>query len=89
MKLIDTQVFKQLGLCRKVDCNKCPFAFHGIMCKFKTILELAPAVEIIRCRDCENFDPEHEGGIGSCALDMNVTADDFCSQAIRNGEAEE
>lgn len=41
---------------------------------------------IVRCKDCKLFDPEHEGGIGSCGLDMNVTANDYCSKAERKDE---
>ena len=44
--------------------------------------------ELVRCKDCKLFDPEHEGGIGSCGLDMNVTANDYCSKAERK-ESEE
>lgn len=43
-------------------------------------------VEVVRCKDCKLFDPEHEGGIGSCGLDMNVTANDYCSKAERKDE---
>lgn len=42
--------------------------------------------ELVRCKDCNLFYPEHEGGIGSCGLDMNVTANDYCSKAERKDE---
>lgn len=45
--------------------------------------------ELVRCKDCKLFDPEHEGGIGSCGLDMNVTANDYCSKAERKYEVGE
>lgn len=46
-------------------------------------------VKVVRCKDCKLFDPEHEGGIGSCGIDMNVTANDYCSKAKRKDEVEE
>lgn len=45
--------------------------------------------EVVRCKDCNLFYPEHEGGIGSCGLDMNVTANDYCSKAERKYEVGE
>lgn len=42
--------------------------------------------ELVRCKDCKLFNPEYEGGIGSCGLDMNVTANDFCSKGERKEE---
>jgi hypothetical protein len=44
---------------------------------------------IVRCKDCKLFDAEHEGGIGSCGIDMNVTANDYCSKAERKDEVGE
>jgi SAM-dependent methyltransferase len=47
------------------------------------------AYPIVRCKDCKLFDAEHEGSIGSCGIDMNVTANDYCSKAERKDEVEE
>lgn len=44
--------------------------------------------DVVRCKDCNLFYPEHEGGIGSCGLDMNVTANDYCSKAERKDDTQ-
>lgn len=62
----------------------CELVSHG-----NGLWEYEPTgVQIVRCKDCKLFSPEYEGGIGSCGLDMNVTANDFCSRGERREDAE-
>lgn len=63
MRLIDKdEVMKSLSITE--ECEDCPFCSNGIFCEMPPVdaceaIYNAPVVEIIHCKDCIYYDPEH------------------------------